>query len=234
MDLFSPAAVPFSAALLLMAMLVAAEVLGALIGVMPSAAVDSALPDFDFNADIDLDLEASAGGPLDADAPQLGDTPGGLSRFLGWLSVGKVPVLVLMMAFLAAFGVLGLAIQSMAASITGFALPFFISVPAAMIGALYPTRWLGRGIAAIFPKEHTEAASAKSFIGRTAVITVGIAKRGLPAEAKLTDQFGQAHYIRVEPDSDNEAFAHGTNVLVISRSGATYRVIEPTSEYLET
>lgn len=232
MDLLSPSAVPFSAALLLLGLLVAAEVIGALVGIMPSAAVDSALPDFDFDADIDLDLEAAAGGPLDADAPQLGDTPGGLSRFLGWLSVGKVPVLVLMMAFLAAFGVIGLMVQSAATSMAGFALPMFLSVPAAFVGALYPTRWLGRGIAAIFPKEHTEAASSKSFIGRTAVITMGTAQRGLPAEAKLTDQYGQSHYIRVEPDNDEETFEQGADVLVISKAGATYRIIQPTSEYL--
>ncbi|MEM9839027.1 MAG: YqiJ family protein [Pseudomonadota bacterium] len=226
MDFFSPEAVPFSAALVLMALLVGAEVIGALIGFMPSAAIDSALPDFE------VDLDEVAGGPLDADAPQLGDTPGGLSRFFGWLLVGKVPVLVLLMAFLAAFGVIGLMGQSIVVSTLGFPLPAFVSVPAAFAGALYPTRWLGRGIAAIFPKEHTEAASAESFVGRTAVVTMGTAKRGLPAEAKLTDQFGQSHYIRVEPDNDDETFDQGADVLVVSKAGAIYRVIQTTSEYL--
>ncbi|MEM1380354.1 MAG: YqiJ family protein [Pseudomonadota bacterium] len=230
MDLLSPSAVPFSAALLLMVLLVSAEIVGVLIGIMPSAAIDSALPDF--NADIDVDIEAAAGGPLDADAPQLGDTPGGLSRFLGWLSVGKVPVLVLMMAFLSAFGVIGLIVQAAATSTLGFPLPMLFSVPVAFVAALYPTRWLGRGIAAIFPKEHTEAASLKTFIGRTAVITMGTAQRGLSAEAKLTDQYGQSHYVRVEPDNDDETFKQGSDVLLVSKVGATYRVIQPTSEYL--
>ncbi|MEM9840697.1 MAG: YqiJ family protein [Pseudomonadota bacterium] len=229
MEFFAPYAVPFSAALLLMLLLVAAEVVGVLIGFMPSAAIDNALPDFD--ADLDVDLDANAG-PFDADAPQIGDTPGGLSRFLGWLSVGKVPVLVLLMAFLAAFGLIGIFGQAALVETAGFPLPMFVSVPLAIFSALYPTRWLGRGIAKVLPKETTEATSSESFIGRVATVTTGTARRGLPAEAKLTDSFGQAHYLRVEPDNDDETFTQGADVLVTGRARSVYRVISPPSEYL--
>lgn len=232
MELFAPYAVPFSAALLLMLMLVAAEVIGVLIGFAPSAAVDSALPDVNFDVDIDADVDAGAG-PFDVDAPQIGDTPGGLSRFLGWLSVGKVPVLVLLMAFLASFGLAGLIGQGTLQSLVGFTMPMIVSVPVAIMVALYPTRWIGRAIGNWLPKETSEATSSASFVGRVAVVTGGIARRGLPAEAKLTDGFGQAHYLRVEPDHDDEVFENGAKVFVTSSVGGIYRVIDPPSEFLD-
>lgn len=227
MNLLDPAAIPFSAALLLMLMLVIAEVIGALTGFLPSAMLDNALPD----VELDTDYDSPAGGPLDADGPQLGDTPGGLSRFFGWLSVGKVPILVLIIAFLASFGLGGLMLQVASNGIIGITLPVIASVPAAFLIALYPTRWLGRGVAAIFPKEHTEASSADDFIGRIAVITSGIARKGLAAEGKLKDSFGQTHYVRIEPDGE-ETFEHGAEVLLTTRAGGVYYAILNTSLHL--
>lgn len=232
MEFLSPSIVPFTAALYLMGFLVAAEVIGVLLGFMPSAALDGALPDFELDGDLDADLGANVGGPLEVDTVDLADGPSGLTRFLGWLSVGKVPVLVLIMAFLASFGTIGLVLASASLSTLGFGIPAVFSVPLAFVGSLYPTRWIGRVVGTILPKEHTEATSQNEFIGRTAIVTLGTAKRGLSAEAKLSDQHGQNHYIRVEPDNDNETFDQGNEVLIVSKVGPSYRVIQLPSEYL--
>jgi hypothetical protein len=74
----------------------------------------------------------------------------------------------------------------------------------------------------VIPKDETEVVSENSFIGRVAVITLGEALRGKPAEAKLTDQFGQDHYLMVEPDQEIETFPQGTEVLIVRRQGAVF------------
>jgi hypothetical protein len=181
--LVGPELAPFTAALFLMLLLVAAEVIGAVVGVLPSAALDSALPDF-------AEPEFGAGGALDADAPGLGDSA--VSRVLGWLSVGKVPVLVLLIAFLASFGLAGLLLQNAAESLAGARLHAALAAIPAFAGGLVLTRWTGRGVAALLPKDQSQASSAESFVGRVATVTAGLARKNLPAGAELTGPLRQS------------------------------------------
>ena len=150
---------------------------------------------------------------------ELGGGDGWLSSVLGWLCVGRVPVLVLLVAFLTAFGLVGLSLQSIAHGLVGGHLPVVIAIAMAWLLALPPTRWLALGLARIAPQEETEAVSTLSFIGRIAVITGGVARRGLPAQAKLHDEHGQAHYVLVEPDADDVTLATGVEVLLVSQVG---------------
>ncbi|MEM8795505.1 MAG: YqiJ family protein [Pseudomonadota bacterium] len=226
--LFSPATTSFAVALCLMLVIALIEVLGAFFGLSPSSAVDNMLPEVDADVDFDTDI---AGGPLDGDTPVVSTTEnaGPLSQVLGWLCVGRVPVLVLLIVFLTAFGMLGFAIQGLADSLIGTPLPEFLAVIPALAGALPATRFSGLTLAKLIPKEETEAVSQAHFIGRLATITGGEARRGLAAEAKVVDQHGQAHYIRVEPDDAALRFANGTDVIVVSQIGGIYHVIENTS-----
>ena len=229
-NLFIPEIAPFAIAISLMLFIALMEAVGMLFGVALSGVLDSVLPDFDlpdFDADLDLDLD------VDMDVPEL-VAPDALSQMLGWLCVGKVPVLILFISFLTGFGLSGLFIQSFAEGFMGFYLPaLIVSAPAFLIGLPF-TRIMGLGISKIMPKDETEAVSTKKFIGKIAVITRGTAKRGLPAEAKLRDLHGQAHYILVEPDEDGVEFEQSAEVLVISQAGAVYRAIANTSPVLGT
>ena len=74
---------------------------------------------------------------LDAHA----DVDGG-GDLLGWLGVGRVPLLMLLVVFLALFGLAGLAIQQFAGP-----LPLLIAVPAAVAAALPLTGLGARGLA---------------------------------------------------------------------------------------
>jgi len=217
--MLDPALAPFTIALLVMLMIAALEALGMAFGASPSGILDSALPD--------LDADADHPGPLDADAPHADGAagPGPLSQVLSWLCVGRVPLLVLFVAFLTAFGVSGLILQNLINAVTGFYLPAIIMVVPAFLIALPATRALGLGLAKIIPREETEATSHDSFVGRVATVIRGEAKRGLPAEAKLKDLHGQTHYVLVEPDADEDVFGQGTEVLVVQKVGATFRVI---------
>ena len=84
----------------------------------------------------------------------------------------------------------------------------------------------------IIPKDETESVSEESFVGRVAVITLGQAAPGKPAQARLSDQHGQAHYVMLEPDTDNAVFEQGTQVLIVSHEGAVFKAIENPSAAL--
>ena len=234
---FEPATAPFAIALCLMAMIAVVELAGTLMGMAPSSLLDSLLPEIDTDLDIDMEAElapGAAGSALDTDAVAAPDAPGAgpLSQVLGWLCVGKVPVLVLLVAFLTAFGLSGFILQGVLSGVAGFTLPAALAALPALAAAIPATRWSGLVLARIMPKEQTEAVSANTFIGRIAVITLGEAKAGLPAQAKLTDVHGQAHYILVEPDIDGETHSAGDEVLVVRRQSSRFRVIANPNAYL--
>ena len=67
--------------------------------------------------------------------------------------------------------------------------------------------------------------SKESLVGRVATITLGTAKHGHPAEAKVKDQHDQTHYLMVEPDALEQEFAQGTKVLLVRKQGAVFYVI---------
>ncbi|WP_239483363.1 YqiJ family protein [Burkholderia sp. MS455] len=162
-------------------------------------------------------LDHADGGP---DASVVG-------QFLGWLHVGRVPLLILLILFLLGFSVLGLALQTSLQAVAGFMLPTALAVGLATVAALPFVRHTGKFVARFLPQSETTAVSEADFIGRTARIVTGEASLGNPAEARLVDEHGQQHYVRVEPDEAGRAFAKGTTVLLVSRiSGSRYHAIE--------
>jgi membrane protein implicated in regulation of membrane protease activity len=140
------------------------------------------------------------------------DVDGG--DLLGWLGVGQVPLLILLVVFLAIFGLAGLAIQQFAGP-----LPLWIATPAAAAAALPLTGLGSRGLARIMPRDETTAVSLDSLVGRKGTITVGTARRGSPAQARVSDVHGQVHYVMVEPYDDSHAIAEGETVRLDSREG---------------
>ncbi|MEL6964311.1 MAG: OB-fold-containig protein, partial [Pseudomonadota bacterium] len=65
-----------------------------------------------------------------------------------------------------------------------------------------------------------------SFVGRVATITLGSARLGQPAQAKLQDQHGQTHYVMVEPDRQDITFEQGSRVLLVARARGVFRAIK--------
>lgn len=144
---------------------------------------------------------------------------------LGWLHVGKVPFLVLLILFLLGFAVSGYAIQLFCHGLFGLYLPSpFAVVPAVFIG-LSNVHLLGGLMARILPQDETSAVSEQTLIGRAGVVLTGTARRGMAAEVKVRDQHGNAHFLMLEPDVEGEEFEQGSVVLVVSKQGAIYRGI---------
>ena len=133
---------------------------------------------------------------------------------LGWLGFGRVPLLMLIVLFLAFFGLAGLAVQQFAGPLT-----LWIAVPAAAAAALPLTGLGARGLARVMPQDETTAISLDSLVGRRGTITVGTARRGSPAQARVRDVHGQVHYVMVEPYDDDHAFAEGETVRLDRRDG---------------
>ena len=217
--IFAAPNLPFAVALALMLLIALLEGVTTTLGIGLSGLLDSMMPDIDVDVDADMDAaDFHASGPL--------------TRMLSWLRIGQVPALVLLVIFLTAFGLMGLGVQSVANRLTGHLLPALSASGAAFVLALPLVRMFGGILARVMPKDETEAVSEKSFIGLVAVVTTGKAKMGNPAQGKLTDRYGQAHYVMIEPDEAGEEFLQGAEVLLVSRHGATFKAIRNTSAAL--
>lgn len=127
--------------------------------------------------------------------------------------------------FLSAFGATGIAIQWLSLSVFGFALPGSFLVLPAIFVAIPFTRASGLLVAKAIPKDESEAVSQREFIGKIATIIRGQAKRGQPAEAKVTDSHGMTHYLLVEPDDANEEFDQHDEIIVVGKVRTIYRVV---------
>ncbi|MFT3929266.1 MAG: YqiJ family protein [Spongiibacteraceae bacterium] len=192
--------IPFGIALALMLGLAVIEVIGLAIAMSPSTWIDTTLlPD------------------LSAD---------GTEGALGWLHVGKVPTLVLLVIFLASFAITGYLVQIVARNIVGFYLPAVIaSLPAFAMG-ITGVRTLGALLARVIPRDESFSVSESEFIGRVAIITAASGNADLASQARLKDNYGRTHYILAEPDLPDLTLRDGMDVLIVRKVGAHYRVIE--------
>ncbi len=217
--LLADANVPFAVALVLMLFIGLLEGTASLFGAGFSHVLDSLVPDVDIGVDVDV-------------APDGLGSQSALSKLLGWLRVGKVPVLILLVVFLTTFGLIGYIGQYLIRGVAGFYLPATLASVGALAASIPVLRLSTSVLERILPRDETSAVSHDTFIGRTAVITLGTARRGTPAQARLRDRHGQTHYVMVEPDSD-EDFPTGTVVLLVKRDSAIFQAIRNTKSVLD-
>jgi Protein of unknown function (DUF1449) len=149
----------------------------------------------------------------------------GLDRVLGWLHLGKVPALVILLLFLTGYTVFGYSLQMVSHGLFGNYLPVWIAGLLAVPSGLATVRGLGALVAHIIPRDETSSVSEQTLLGRVGVIVTGAAKRGLAAQARVKDSLGRTHYLMVEPDLDDEVLDEGTHVLIVRKVGAFYRCI---------
>lgn len=215
----SPENMPFTISLGVMLAIAVLEGTMTLLGAGLSEVIDSLIPDLDGGPEIELDLDADAEG-LDAVGPSA------LSQFLGWICFGRVPALIWLVGFLTVFGLTGLLMQRLLAGVGLGLLPAWIAWAPALAISLPPTRLMGLGLSKLVPNDESSAVSSVSFIGRTAIVTLGVARTGKPAQGRLTDQHGQTHYVMLEPDLDGDEFPAGTDVILVRKAGGLFRAIK--------
>lgn len=197
--LFAAETWPFTVAIFLMLLIALVEGIAVLVGASLSESLQQALPD----------SWDHAHGPFD--------------KLLGWLYVGRVPVLALIVLFLASFAIAGFALNMVANATVGVWLTPLISVPAALFVALPVVRVLGAGLARLIPTDQTYAVSFDSLVGRVATIVGGTARKGYPAQARVANEHGQNLYVMVEPDAEGMTFQSGERVLLTKQiSGSRF------------
>ena len=169
----------------------------------------------------------SVGHWLDWGIGEIGASDGLLDGALGWLHLGRVPALLVLVAFLASFAVTGFAIEILAVALVGRFLPMPLAVGSAGIASLLMVRAAGGALTCLVPREESSAVSDVSLVGRAGVIVIGTAEAGRPAEARVRDQFGAAHYVMAEPDDAATTLGTGVRILLVGHmSGRRYRAIE--------
>jgi hypothetical protein len=146
---------------------------------------------------------------------------GAWQSWLGWLHVGRVPVLALIVVFLAAFAIVGFGVNLAVHGLLGVYVPAWFAAPVAVLAALPVVRVTGGALGRIIPKDETSAVSLDSLVGRIATVVSGTARVGFPAQAKTTSEHGQPLYVMVEPDNSEINFTSGEQVLLVKRLSST-------------
>ncbi|MDI1222930.1 MULTISPECIES: YqiJ family protein [Acinetobacter] len=193
----------FSVSLCLMFLLGLVECLLLIIGSTSQGFLDQFIPDQlleTHHADLDIHTDHNL-----------------LVQLLDWLYLGRVPVLVWLIIFLTVYALFGFIVQSIFFNFTGNYFSIWLIAPASLFLSMPIVRVCAALVAKILPKDETTAIHSDELIGRTAQIILGEAKQNYPAQAKVIDQFGQTHYILVEPELD-EIFQQGQSVILTQRT----------------
>jgi len=139
------------------------------------------------------------------------DPPDGV---LGWLHLGRAPVLVLLAVLLTSFAAFGIAFNVVAYRLFAQPLPMLFSVPAAFVLALPVVRASGSAAMRLVPREESYAVTFDSLVGRVATM-LGHARRAYAAEAKTADGQGHTMYLMVEPEDPETRLEAGSQVLLV-------------------
>jgi membrane protein implicated in regulation of membrane protease activity len=215
--------VPFTLSLALLFGLLALEVAFLLIGgsLMGDGAdtggveIDGPELDLDFDVELDaLDLDS-----FDMDAVDTGmgevELAAPAAHPLAWMGLGQMPTLIWLATIFMSFGVAGIALQGLVSTLTGRPLYMLLAVIPCAVAALWFTRKFGAAFAHLLPRTESQSVSNRQLGRRKGVVTQGTAARGTPAEVRVTDRYGNTHYLRAEPMGDAETIPQGAEVLVL-------------------
>jgi len=159
-------------------------------------------------------------GSLHLDADLDGHFDGG--SVLSWLGFGTgMPVLIWLTSLLACFVLAGFGIQQAAEAMQGHPLSWQWAVGAAVPSALVLNFFAANGLHRILPRDETTAIHPGQLVGSRVVVLESEARRGRPSRGRVVDQYGQAHYVMVEPDGDVPIPA-GMSGILVSRDGPIF------------
>ena len=175
------------------------EILAMLLGLSLLSAIDDILP-----TEIDTDIDSSA-------------TASGITGLLGWLCLGRLPLLIWLILTLTTFSILGFVNNYLSIYVFEYYQPIWLITFAAALITIISIHFTGNWLANLLPKNETSAVNRDDLAGSVGNITVGIATQNTPAEAVIKDVYLQKHYVRVIPDSPCETFTQGTSIILLRR-----------------
>ena len=217
--LLATAHAPFAIALGILGGLLLVELVTLLIGMPLSAKLDALLH---------LDLHAP-----DLHGPDLHGPHGGLDitheagmfgTALDWLNAGRIPLLVLLMTMLAAFGSLGYLIEGVSHSTIG-RVPTVLAAILALLATIPITRQVSLLVAKVVPRDETYVVDAASLVGRIGVIVTGPLAIDTIARVKVKDAHGNLHFPWVRTTDPALRLEDGGHVLLVEQRGAEYLAV---------
>ncbi|RYY25129.1 MAG: DUF1449 family protein [Sphingomonadales bacterium] len=169
-------------------------------------------------------------GHLDLDSDLDGDMGPGL---LDWLGLGNgLPILVWLTGLLCCFTVAGFATQQIATSVFGNPFHWGIASAIALAVGGVANAFVSAGLVRVFPSYESTVIDAEELLRQRGVVLEGSAARGRPARAKVIDQFGQAHYVMIEPHHETDIIAQGETALLIRKEGPIFFALPDASPAL--
>ncbi|NIX76347.1 OB-fold-containig protein [Microvirga terricola] len=198
---------PFTIAGLIMVGLVLIETASLIVGFSLSLFIEQG-----------LDPDVYGGHPGDV------GSAGSLGGLMGWLNAGRVPVLILIITWLAAFAAVGFVIQTLAISFLA-PLPVLVASLIAFCVATPTTRTTTRLVSAIVPRDETYAVSNEDLVGRIAEVTLGPLDQGPAGRVKVQDPHGNWHFLMAKAAAGETPIPTGASVLLVDRNGPTFLAI---------
>jgi membrane protein implicated in regulation of membrane protease activity len=221
--LASPEFQPFSIAALVMIGLLVIEIISTLFGAAASTLLDTVFGLHGVHVELHHGIESHA--PESAANSGIVHGPDGpFATVFDWLNAGRVPLLVLMMAAIACFAVVGMVLQIFAMHLIA-PLPTAVAVVIAVAAAFPGTRWTSRLVSRIIPRDETYALADADLIGRVGIVTLGPVVEGAAARAKVQDKYGNWHFPRVTPAAAGLSIPQGASILIVDKAGGQYTVI---------
>jgi hypothetical protein len=186
--------------------------------------------DADFDADTDVDAEVGSGHSLhvdtDADADELS-----AGQILGWLGIGKAPLMLLLATDISLWGLVGWAINVFVGGALGELLGGTVG-GAVLLGSLMISLFMGGQIAKpvgkIFASFGEDASSDRlvGCMGKVSTGTIPVAGHGRIGQVDVLDSARNLVTVNaVLPEWATTIPQRGSKVLVIERSGTYYVVI---------
>ncbi|HSI83771.1 MAG: OB-fold-containig protein [Candidatus Methylacidiphilales bacterium] len=180
--------------------------------------------------DLHADVHAHAGhahGHGDGHGHEHGAGGGGVFSSIGLDALGRLPVAL-------TIGLMSLLTSSSSLFIQWIAWRSSGNMPAWWLAGLggAAVTWSMLKIASpvldrVVPRNHTEALGWDDMIGLEGEIVLGVARIGLPSEARVRDSFGRDHYLLVEPRVGAPEMPAGTRVVIlVHKEGKHFLAVE--------
>lgn len=157
----------------------------------------------------------------------------GFRGLLAWVNAGRVPLLIFIITWLASFAAAGFVIQTIAMSILA-PLPVLVAGLIAFCLAAPATRFTTRLVSFIVPREETYVVSNDDLVGRVAEVTLGPLDQGPAGRVKVRDAHGNWHFLMAKAAEGQDPIPVGTQVLLVDRRDATFKVILASEELKTT
>jgi len=214
--LFAPYNTPFLYAFGFVLIIMVLEVASLLMGAGLSQIVDNL-----FDA---TDVGIGDAGEIDVDV-EIQDNF--ITKYIAWIKVKNVPLLILCVVFMASFSTVGYVGQSAATRFLGDPIQTWIAVIVSFLISIPLYRSISKFLGQKIFKEETTAISEKTFVGKVIEINTGTARTGLPAEGKYKDKYGQLHYLMVEPEDESDVFEQGSYVKLTKLENSIFKAVKP-------